>query len=59
MEKSAMGDSDEDDCMIVQVTEPAIRWNPLKRPKIEGETQTSPPLASPSSSTAPSSGGVT
>jgi predicted GNAT family acetyltransferase len=59
MEKNAMGDSDEDDCMIVQVTEPAIRWNPLKRPKIEGETQTSPPLASPSSSAAPSSRGVT
>jgi hypothetical protein len=44
--------------MIVQVTEPAINWHQLKRLKIEAEAQTSLRMATPSSSTTPSSGGV-
>jgi hypothetical protein len=50
-----MADSDEDECMIVDVKEPAIDWYQLKRPKIEAEAQPSPQVATPSSSATPSS----
>jgi hypothetical protein len=45
-----MADSDSDECMIVEVKEPAIDWHQLKRPKIEAETQPSPQVTTPSSS---------
>jgi hypothetical protein len=44
-----MANSDEDECMIMDVKEPAIDWHQLKRPKIEAEAQPSPQLATPSS----------
>jgi hypothetical protein len=50
-----MANSDEDECMIMDVKEPAIDWHQLKRPKIEAEAQPSPQLATPSSNATPSS----
>ena len=55
-EKRAMAESNEEECMIVQVTPPAINWNQSKRPKIEVGEQPDNQLAMPSSSTTPTSG---
>ena len=49
-----MAESDDDECMIVNVKEPIINWHKLKKPKIKANVQTSAPLATPSSSATPS-----
>lgn len=48
-----MAESNEDECMIVDVKESAINWHKLKKPKIETNVETSVPLATPSSSATP------
>jgi hypothetical protein len=58
VEKRAMAGEEDDDCMILEVKEPAISWAQLKRPKLEAEEQPKKQLATPSSSTAPNSGGT-